>query len=111
MGAAEVVGADQDHGGFRLDARDLSMLDAPDQARGSVTLEAEVHRVAVAVEVLPLRREIHPGRRSLVLPVLGYRVTQEYQRGVLLGQLFQLGLVASAPPRQIGAADRYGGQD
>ena len=75
--AAEIVGADQDHRDLRRDAVDLAMLDAPEQMRGRVALEAEIERVAIAVEALPDRREILPRGRAVMLPVLRDGVAEE----------------------------------
>ena len=77
----QIVGADQHHRDFRCNAGQLAMVDPPQQAGGGVADEAQVHRVAVAVEALPYRSEIVPGRWPVLLPVLGDGIAQEDQLG------------------------------
>jgi hypothetical protein len=70
MQLAEIVGADQDHRGFRVNAESLAIFDPPEQMGGGVAFEAQVNGVAAGVIMLPDRGEIAPGLGAGELPIL-----------------------------------------
>ena len=105
MHPAHVVGADQDDRDLRMQAVELAVLDAPQQMRGGVALEAEVERVPVGVEPLPSGGEVAPIFRPGLLPILGDAVAKPNQVDAPATGLGKFRLVAGAPPAGFHAAD------
>ena len=87
--AAGVVGADHQHDDLGLDALELAVLNPPEDVLGPVAADAEVGRLARAVEPLP--------RFLGAVPALGDRVAQEEQVDVPLLGLLQKRLVHIHP--------------
>lgn len=97
----DVVGADHDHGNFRLEADDFAVLHTPKHVLGAVAAEAKVRGFSVAVVLVP-------GRASAALPALRDRVADEDEVvATLLGKVHAL-FMAIFPPilaQSVGGGD------